>query len=190
MSKYLSVKYLPISKQTSTLSWAIKKKLIFGGSIWGVLGGVAPPNYVKIFVCQIFADITKYWHSSLGCSKMILGGPFGGISRGVAPPKYVKIIVCWISADIIKHWHSKLSHSKNWFLGGPFGGVPGGDGPPNYVKTFASQISSDIKKTSSLAWAVKELIFWGPILGGFRGSCLKKIREKKLRCSSTTSHKN
>ena len=27
------------------------KELIFGGSIWGVLQGVASPNYVKIFVC-------------------------------------------------------------------------------------------------------------------------------------------
>ena len=38
MSKYLFVKYLLISKQTGT-QVELFKKLIFGGSIWGVLGG-------------------------------------------------------------------------------------------------------------------------------------------------------
>ena len=46
MSKYLFVKYLLISKQTGT-QVEVLKKLIFGGSIWGVPVGVAPPNYVK-----------------------------------------------------------------------------------------------------------------------------------------------
>ena len=49
MSKYLSVKYLLISKKVELYLEPIKK-LIFGGSIWGVPGEVAPPNYVKIFV--------------------------------------------------------------------------------------------------------------------------------------------
>ena len=44
MSKYLSVKYLLISKQTGTLSQAVQKI-----DLWGVQ--LAPPNYVKTFVC-------------------------------------------------------------------------------------------------------------------------------------------
>ena len=67
MSNYLFVKYLLISKQTGTQVEPFKtlifggsicqfggfggfKKLILGGFIWGGPGGVAPPNYVKIFV--------------------------------------------------------------------------------------------------------------------------------------------
>ena len=39
------------------------KKLIFGESIWGIrFGGVAPPNYVKIFVSYICTEIKKHWH--------------------------------------------------------------------------------------------------------------------------------
>ena len=49
MSKYFSLKYLLISKKTGTLGYMVKK-LAFGGSIWGVPGGVVPPNYVKIFL--------------------------------------------------------------------------------------------------------------------------------------------
>ena len=59
MSKYLFVKYLLISKQTGT-KVELFKKLFFGGFIWGgVPRGVAPPNYVKIIVCSISADIKK-----------------------------------------------------------------------------------------------------------------------------------
>ena len=46
MSKYLSVKYLLISKQTGTLSWAVQK-VDFGGSIWGFPKEGGTPNYVK-----------------------------------------------------------------------------------------------------------------------------------------------
>ena len=46
MSKYFFVKYLLISKQTGT-QVELSKKLIYGG----IPQGVAPPNYVKIFVC-------------------------------------------------------------------------------------------------------------------------------------------
>ena len=65
----LSVKYLLIFKKTGTLVWATQK-IDFGGSIWGVSGGVVPPNYVKIFVSKIStADIKKHWHRKLSRSK-------------------------------------------------------------------------------------------------------------------------
>ena len=88
MSKYLSAKSLLISKQTGTLSWAIHKI-----DIWGVSGGVARPNYVKIFFCQISADIIKHWHPSLGRSKnWYLGGLFDGSSGGSGTPKLCQIV--------------------------------------------------------------------------------------------------
>ena len=46
MSKYLSVKYLLISKQTGT-QVELFKKLIFEGSIWGVPGGWHPQTMSK-----------------------------------------------------------------------------------------------------------------------------------------------
>ena len=50
------------------------------------------------------------------------------------------------------------------------GGSPGGVVPPNYVKIFVSQISTDIKKNWHPRLSpFKNLIFWGPILGGPRG---------------------
>ena len=63
-SKYLSVKYLLISKQTGTLSRAIQKI-----DFWGFPGGVAPPKYVKIFVSLIYADIKTDWHPKSSRSK-------------------------------------------------------------------------------------------------------------------------
>ena len=55
----------------------------------GVSGGVAPPNYVKIFVCKISADIKTDWHPKLSHSKI----DFWGVPEGLAPPNYVKIFV-------------------------------------------------------------------------------------------------
>ena len=87
MSKYLFVKYLLISKQTGT-QIELFKKLIFGGSIWGGPRGVAPPNYVKIIVFKISADIIKHWHSKLSYSKnWFVGDPFGGVPGGGGTPK-------------------------------------------------------------------------------------------------------
>ena len=46
MSKYLSLKYLLISKKTGTLGWAVQKFDFLGPHFGGVPGGVVPPNYV------------------------------------------------------------------------------------------------------------------------------------------------
>ena len=70
MSKYFSLKYLLISKQTGTLGYMVKKNCFSGGPFGGVPGGVVPPNYVKIFVSQISTDIKKNWHPSLSRSKI------------------------------------------------------------------------------------------------------------------------
>ena len=55
ISNYLSLKHLLIRK-TNALGWGVKK-LIFEESIWGLLGGVVPPNYIKLFVSQISTDV-------------------------------------------------------------------------------------------------------------------------------------
>ena len=47
-----------------------------------------------------------------------------------------------------------------------------------YLSVKYLQIS---KKGHPKLEPLKKLIFWGPALGGFRGSCPKKSREKKLR---------
>ena len=70
MSKYLSLKYLLISKQTGTLGYMVKKFIFGGVHLGGVSGGVVPPNYDKIFVSQISTDIKKNWHPSLSRSKI------------------------------------------------------------------------------------------------------------------------
>ena len=46
MSKYLSLKYLLISKKTGTLAWAVQKFDFLGPHFGGVPGGVVPPNHV------------------------------------------------------------------------------------------------------------------------------------------------
>ena len=48
MSKYLSLKYLLISKKTGTLGWAVQKFDILGPHFGGVPGGggVVPPSHV------------------------------------------------------------------------------------------------------------------------------------------------
>ena len=58
MSKYLSVKYLLISKTTGMLALIIPKT-DYWMSIWGVPGRVVPSNYVKIFVSLISPYIKK-----------------------------------------------------------------------------------------------------------------------------------
>ena len=46
---------------------------------------MAPPNYAKIFVCQISVDIIKHWHSELSRSKNgFFVAPFRGASGEVA----------------------------------------------------------------------------------------------------------
>ena len=37
-----------------------------------------------------------------------------------------------------------------------------------------------MKKTSTLAWAVQKIDFWGPILGGFPVELLQKISGEKI----------
>ena len=107
MSKYFSLKYLLISKKNGTLGYMVKK-FVFGGSIWGVPGGVVPPNYVKIFVSQISTDIQKNWHPSLSRSKnWFFGAPFWGGSRGSCPKR--------ISGDTIAYVPQQL-HTKIRFL--------------------------------------------------------------------------
>ena len=65
------------------------KKFVFGGSIWGVPGGVVPPNYVKIFVSQISTDIKKTGTLAWAVQKFDFLGPhFGGVPGGVAPKKF------------------------------------------------------------------------------------------------------
>ena len=153
------------------------KKFVFGGSIWGVPGGVVPPNYVKIFVSQISTDIKKNWHPSLSRSKIwFFGAPFRGGPRGGGTPK-----PCLNISLLNIYWYQKngtLGYmvKKSCFWGGPFGGVPGGVVPPNYVKIFVSQISTDIKKNwhPSLSRS-KNWFFGAPFWGGSRGSCPKKI---------------
>ena len=46
MSKYLSLKYLLISKKTGTLAWAVQKIDFLGPHFGGVPEGVVPPNHV------------------------------------------------------------------------------------------------------------------------------------------------
>ena len=101
----------------------------------------------------------------------------------MAPPNYVKIFVCKIFADIKTNWHPSMSRSKIWFLWGPFEGVPDGVAPPNYStsKYLSVKYLLISKKSSTLAWAIQKIDFWGPILGGFPVELTKKFREKKLR---------
>ena len=70
------------------------KKLNFGCP-FGAPEGVVPPNYAKIIVCLISADIkTKNWQPRLSQTKNgFSGDPFEGISRGMVPLNYVKIFV-------------------------------------------------------------------------------------------------
>ena len=129
MSKYLFVKYLLISKQTVT-QVELFKKLIFGGSVWGVPRRVASPNYVKIFVCYISADIIKHWHSKLSCSKnWFLGGPFGGSPGGWHPQtmsKYLSVKYLLISKKSrTLPWAVQKTDFWGVHLGGPWGvGIP------------------------------------------------------------------
>ena len=65
MSKYLSVKYLLISKQTGT-QVDLFKKLIF----WGSRGGGTPKLCQNVCLLNIYGtDIKKKWNSSLSHSK-------------------------------------------------------------------------------------------------------------------------
>ena len=137
MSKYLSVTYLIISKQTGTLSWAIQK-IDFWGSIWGIPGGkVAPPNYVKIFVCEISADIKKHWHPSLSHSKnWFWGGPFGGPWRGMWHPqtmsKYLSVEYLLIAKQTgILTW--AIQKADFW---GSIWGDPRGGGTPKLCQNI------------------------------------------------------
>ena len=104
---------------------------------WGVRGGAAPSNYVKVFVSKIStADIEKHWHYELSRSKKWC---WGGSPSGAIPPNHAKIFVSEIPTDSNKHWHPSLSHSKIWFLGVHLEGGLSEVVPPNSVKLFASK---------------------------------------------------
>ena len=89
MSKYLSVKYLLISKQTGT-QVELFKKLIFGGPFGGVPGEGGTPK-----LCQNICLLNIDWYPKKLApyinliKKLMFGGPFGGVPGGVLPPNHV-----------------------------------------------------------------------------------------------------
>ena len=75
------------------------KKLIFRASVYGVLGGVIPPNSVKLIASEISTDIKNTGIVSLVVKKLDFGGSTLGAPRGgggVAPSNYVEVFVCCI----------------------------------------------------------------------------------------------
>ena len=123
----------------------------------------------KYLSVKYLLHIIKHWHPSLSRSKIdfwgsIWGGPWWG-----GTPNYVKISVCYISADIKTRLAPKLSYSKNWFLGVHLGGSPGGWHPQTMSKYLSVKYLLISKKVELYLEPFKKLIFWGPILGGFRG---------------------
>ena len=54
---------------------------------------MVPPNYVKIFVSQIFTGFKKKLEPQLKLFKnLIFGGPFRGFRNEVVPTNYVKYL--------------------------------------------------------------------------------------------------
>ena len=104
MSKYLSLKYLLITKKTGTL---VQK--------FDFLGGFGTPK-----PCLNISLLNIYVQKKKVCLKnLFFGGPFGGVPGGGVSP-----------TDIKKNWGVV---QKFDFLGPHFGGVPGGVVPPNHV---------------------------------------------------------
>ena len=54
---------------------------------------MVPPNYVKIFVSEISADIKTNWHPKSSLSKIDFWGSIWGIPKGVAPPTMSKYLL-------------------------------------------------------------------------------------------------
>ena len=132
MSKYLSLKYLLISKKNWHPSLSRSKNWFFGAPFWGgSRGGGTPKSCMSKYFSLKYLLISKK-NGTLGymVKKICFwGGPFGGVPGGVVPPNYVKIFVSQISTDIQKNWHPSLSRSKNWFFGAPFWGGSRGSCP-------------------------------------------------------------
>ena len=131
MSKYLSLKYLLISKKTGTLAWAVQKIDFLGAPFWGgSRGGWYPQIMSKYFSLKYLLISKKNGTLGYMVKKICFwGSPFGGGPRGSGTPNYVKIFVSQISTDIQKNWHPSLSRSKNWFFGAPFWGGSRGSCP-------------------------------------------------------------
>ena len=119
--------------------------------------GVAPSNYVKVFVSLLFYDIKKNKNSSLSRCKKWFVGVYLEDSRGRWYPqttsKYLSLKYLLISKKLVP----EIKPFKNWYLGSIWG--PERVIPQNYVKVFVSLLSVDIRKSSILVQAVKKLIF-------------------------------
>ena len=97
---------------------------------------MAPPNYVKVFVCSTSADIKTDLHPKL-IEKKIFGVSIWESPGGWHPQtvsRYLSVKYLLVSK---KNWHPKFRPFKKLIFGGSFEGVPGGGGAfPNYVKIF------------------------------------------------------
>ena len=59
MSKYLSLKYLLISKKTGTLAWGVQKIDFLGPHFGGVPGGVAPKKFQETQLRMYLNNFTQ-----------------------------------------------------------------------------------------------------------------------------------
>ena len=125
MSKCSYVKYLLISKNIGSLSWAVQK-IHFWGSIWGVPRGWHPQTMSKYLSVKYLLISKKSRTLAWAIQKIdVLEGPFGGSPRRGWHPqtmsKYLSVKYLLISKRTsILAW----AVQKIYFWGGPAGVAP------------------------------------------------------------------
>ena len=76
--------------------------MIFRGSVYGVLGGMMPPNFVKMFASDIYTDIKNIGIVNLGVQKFDFGGFILSGSPGGWHPQIMAKYLSVVSVDIKK----------------------------------------------------------------------------------------